>query len=36
MELQSQLSVYEKDLTEKEKAANEKLKLMVQEQKEAE
>ena len=31
IELQNQLSVYEKELMVKEKAANEKLKLMVQE-----
>ncbi len=36
IDLQKQLSVFEKDLFAKDKAANEKLKQMVQEQKEAE
>ena len=36
IDLQKQLTVFEKDLLAKDKAANEKLKLMVHEQKEAE
>lgn len=36
IDLQSQLTVFEKELQAKDRAANEKLKLMVQEQKEAE
>lgn len=36
IDLQKQLTVFEKDLLMKDKAANEKLKLMVQEQKQAE